>query len=104
MPKIVAITLLSKPGCHLCDDARAVIERVRSSISIKGIETSLEELDILQDPALARLHAEEIPVVLINERRHAIWRVDEDRLTAAVEKAARTPKLFTRTPKGRPQS
>jgi glutaredoxin len=96
VPRTVAITLLSKPGCHLCDDARDVIERVRSSLEKNGIETTLNELDILQDVTLARLHAEEIPVVLLDGRRHAIWRVDEDRLTAAIEKAARRPKLFSR--------
>ena len=98
MPRTVAITLLSKPGCHLCDDARAVIERSRSSLSDTHIDTTLDEIDILQDAQLARLHAEEIPVVLIDGRRHAIWRVDQDRLVAAIEKAARRPKLFSRSP------
>ncbi len=102
MPKTVAIKLLSKPGCHLCDDARAVIERVRSSTSEMGIATTLEELDILQDPALARLHSEDIPVVFIDGRRHTIWHVDEDRLTAALEKAACKPRLFTRKAEGKP--
>lgn len=99
MPKPVAITLLSKPGCHLCDDAREAIERVRRSIAQSGIDTTLDELDILQDEQLARLHAEEIPVVLIDGRRHAIWQVDEDRLAASIEKAARRPKLFSRRPR-----
>lgn len=96
MPTPVDITLLSKPGCHLCDDARSVIERVRAVLDEQGTETSLEEIDILQDEQLARLHSEEIPVVFINGRRHAIWRVDEGRLTAALQKAARKPSFFTR--------
>ena len=104
MSRTVAIKLLSKPGCHLCDDARAVIERVRSSISKNGIATTLEEFDILQDPELARLHSEEIPVVFIDGRRHAIWRVDEDRLTAALEKTARRLKLFARKSEERSKS
>lgn len=99
MPKPVAITLLSKPGCHLCDDAREVVERARRSTGQRGIDTTLDELDILQDEKLARLHAEEIPVVLIDGRRHAIWRVDEDRLAASIEKAARRPRLFSREPR-----
>ncbi|WP_336660221.1 glutaredoxin family protein [Leucobacter sp. USHLN153] len=85
------LTLIGKPGCHLCDDARETIEAVRSALASDGIETELEELDILQDPALARVHAEHIPVVQIEGRRHAIWRVDAERLTAAVTKAARNP-------------
>lgn len=73
-----------------------MIGRVRSSLETRGTATTLTELNILDDPALARLHAEEIPVVLLNGRRHAIWRVDEDRLAAAIMKAARRPKLFSK--------
>lgn len=95
MPKPVSLTLLSKPGCHLCDEARAVVEQVRAEAAERGIETSLEEVDILSDPELARLHAEDIPVLRVNGRRHAIWRVDASRLAAAIEKAAR-PRPFAR--------
>lgn len=93
MPNPVSIRLLSKPGCHLCDDARAVVETVRSETSERGIATELEELDILQDPGLARRHSEDIPVVLVNGRRVAIWRVDPAKLTAAIERAANGPRL-----------
>lgn len=96
MPKPVEISLLSKPGCHLCDEARAAIGRVRSSLEQRGIATTLEERNILDDEGLARMHAEDIPVVLLNGRRHAIWRVDEDRLATAIDKAARRPRLFSR--------
>ncbi|WP_053385019.1 glutaredoxin family protein [Leucobacter celer] len=91
---VVQLTLIGKPGCHLCDEARDAIARVRAELAERGIETALEELDILEDPQLARRHSEDIPVVQINGRRHAIWRVDPERLTAAVEKAA-TPTRFT---------
>lgn len=87
----VRLTLIGKPGCHLCDDARDVIVGVRERLTERGIEMTLEELDILQDAALAEEHAEHIPVVQIEGRRHAIWRVDPDRLTTAVVKAARNP-------------
>lgn len=89
--RTVQLTLIGKPGCHLCDDARTVIADVRAEMSARGIETELAELDILQDQALARVHSEDIPVVQINGKRHAIWRVDSARLTAAIEKAARGP-------------
>jgi len=85
----VQLTLIGKPDCHLCDDAREVVERVRAELAERGIGTDLEEFDILKDEALARKHAESIPVVQINGRRHSIWRVDPDRLSAAVEKASR---------------
>ena len=89
MRRPVALTLLTKPGCHLCDDARAVVEQVRGELGEAGIVTSLEERNILEDAELARQHAEDIPVLLVNGRRHAIWRVDAVRLGAAIRKAAK---------------
>lgn len=77
---------------------------MRSALDEQGQHTVLEEINILQDETLARLHAEEIPVVLLNGKRHAIWRVDEDRLTAAIQKAARKTTLFTRKPESTPSS
>ena len=87
----VQITLIGKPGCHLCDDARAVIDTVRAELASRGVETTLAELNILEDQALARKHSENIPVVMLGTRRHAIWRVDAAKLTAAIEKAAAGP-------------
>jgi hypothetical protein len=74
------VTLLGKPGCHLCDDARAVVQGVLADHP--GI--SFEEKSILDDPDLLDAYAEEIPVVLIDDRVHTIWRVDEKRLRAAL--------------------
>jgi hypothetical protein len=74
------VTLLGKPGCHLCDDARAVVAGVLADHP----EVAFEEKSILDDPALLDAYAEEIPVVLIDGRVHTIWRVDENRLRAAL--------------------
>jgi hypothetical protein len=74
------VTLLGKPGCHLCDDARAVV----LSVLAEHPEVSFEEKSILDDPALLDAYVEEIPVVLIDDRVHTIWRVDEARLRAAL--------------------
>lgn len=92
----VSITLIGKPGCHLCDEARIVVEEVRGALAADGIDTTLTELNILDDPQLARLHSEDIPVVMIGSKRHAIWRVDRDRFTAAITKAAKRPRLSLR--------
>ena len=89
--RTVRVTLIGKPGCHLCEEARETIETVRAELSAAGVPTELEELDILQDAQLARVHAEHIPVVQLNGKRHAIWRVDPARFRAAVERAARGP-------------
>ena len=75
------LTLLGKPGCHLCDDARAVVLEVLADRPA----VTFEELSILDDPALLDRYVEEIPVVLIDDRVHTIWRVDADRLRRALD-------------------
>ncbi|GAA1525569.1 hypothetical protein GCM10009678_03660 [Actinomadura kijaniata] len=81
----ITITLLGKPGCHLCDDARAVIERVAADLGV-----AWEERDITRSEELHREYWEQIPVTLINGVQHDFWRVDEARLRAAVEELRRS--------------
>ena len=69
------VRLIGKPGCHLCDDARAVIERVCREASVTWDEVSIED-----DPALADQYWEQIPVVLLDGRPFDFWRVDPARL------------------------
>jgi glutaredoxin len=78
----VSVTLLSKPGCHLCDDARDVVSRV-----VAGRDVQVTELSILDDPELRERYAEEIPVVLVDGRVHTIWRVDPTRLDRVLTEA-----------------
>jgi glutaredoxin len=73
------VTLYSKPGCHLCDDARAVIERVCAEVG-----TTYDEVDITTDPALVRRFGEQIPVTFVDGAQHDFWRVEESRLRAAL--------------------
>ncbi|HEY3016397.1 MAG TPA: glutaredoxin family protein [Nocardioides sp.] len=73
------VTLYSRPGCHLCDDARAVIARVCAELG-----ESFEEFSIDDDATLRDKYAEEIPVTLVDGRQHDFWRVDEGRLRAAL--------------------
>lgn len=80
----VRLTLLTKPGCHLCDDARDAVAAV---IAETGVDASVEELNILDDPELNARYWDEIPVVLIGDRVHTIWRVDPARLAKALREA-----------------
>ena len=73
------ITLIGKPDCHLCDDARAVVVRLAAELGF-----SWEERDINQDPELYRKYWEQIPVTLIDGSQHDFWRVDEQRLRKAL--------------------
>jgi glutaredoxin len=73
------ITLYSRPGCHLCDDARAVIARVCADLGEEYDEVSIDG-----DPELSGRFGEEIPVTFVDGRQHDFWRVDEARLRAAL--------------------
>jgi glutaredoxin len=57
------VTLYGKPGCHLCEEAHAVVTAVRERHPFE-----LEEVDITRDPALEALYRERIPVVAIDGR------------------------------------
>ena len=73
------VTLYSRPGCHLCDDARVVVERVCADLG-----ESFEEVDITTDDDLADRFGEDIPVTFVDGKQHDFWRVDENRLRAAL--------------------
>ncbi|MCX5398810.1 glutaredoxin family protein [Streptomyces sp. NBC_00102] len=73
------VTLLGKPGCHLCEDARAVVDAVCAETG-----SVVEEKDITQDEELYARYWEQIPVVLIDGEQHTFWRVDPKRLRAAL--------------------
>jgi len=73
------VVLIGKPECHLCSDARAIIEKVCSELAVEW-----SELSILDDPALASKFFELIPVTLVDGKPHDQWRVNEDRLRTAL--------------------
>ena len=73
------ITLYTRPGCHLCDTAREVVERVCADLG-----ESFVEVDIDEDPDLPPSYVDEIPVTLVDGRQHDFWRVDEQRLRRAL--------------------
>jgi hypothetical protein len=79
-PKI-ELTLIGKPGCHLCDDAEAVVVEVLSEF---GDAVSLSKQNILDDDALFARYSEEIPVLLIDGKVHNYWRIDPERLRSAL--------------------
>jgi hypothetical protein len=73
------ITLLSRPGCHLCDEARAVIERVAGDLGVRW-----SERDITRSDEDLREYSDMIPVTFIDGVQHDYWRVSETRLRAAL--------------------
>jgi glutaredoxin len=77
---VPVITLYGKPGCHLCDDARAVVERVREQHPFE-----LREVDVSLDPQLNRAYGERIPVVEVDGEELFEYFVDESSLVRRVE-------------------
>ena len=73
------VTLIGKPGCHLCDDARAVVARVTAELGEEFVERN-----ILDEPELYAAYGEQIPVTLVDGAQHDFWRVSEDRLRTAL--------------------
>ena len=82
MTSKIELTLIGKPGCHLCDDAEAVVAEVLLEF---GDVVSLTKQNILDDDALLARYSEEIPVLLINGKVHNYWRIDPVRLRDALE-------------------
>jgi len=75
---VIALTLYSRPGCHLCDDMKAIVARVAQALSEP---VTIEEVDISTDADLEALYGLEIPVLLVNGRKAAKYRVTEEELT-----------------------
>ncbi len=82
----IQLTLIGKPGCHLCDEARDAIDGVLLEFRQKNPNTdvTVEELNILEDEALRLKYAEDIPVLLIDGKMHNYWRIDDERLMRAL--------------------
>ena len=87
MSKLISLTLLTKPGCHLCEEAKTVVDSVLNQFkSEHSVESSIEltEVNILHDQVLVEKYGEEIPVLQINGATHAYWRIDSERLLLAL--------------------
>ena len=69
------VTLYARDGCHLCDDARAALERVRAQHPF-----CLDEVDIEADDALHARYLERIPVVALDGEELFEYFVDEEAL------------------------
>lgn len=69
------LTLLTRPGCHLCEDAKAAMDRVAAASGETWTEVNVEG-----DLELERDYGDRLPVILLDGREHGYWRVEEQRL------------------------
>ena len=72
---MIRLIIYSRPGCHLCDEMKAVVKNVARTIPL-----SLEEIDISTDAALEAEYGLEIPVLLVDGKKTAKYRIAEDAL------------------------
>jgi glutaredoxin len=78
------ITLLGRPGCHLCDDAREVVERVAADLSV-----GFAERDITASPEDMAEYWDKIPVTFVDGVQIDFWRISETRLRDALARPRR---------------
>ena len=72
---MIALTLYSRPGCHLCDEMKRVVDHVAAREPL-----TLQVVDISLDPELEERYGTEIPVLLVNGRKLAKYRIREEEL------------------------
>src|SRR5688572_17704965 len=73
---VIALSLYSRPGCHLCNETKAVIARVARAVPL-----TLHEIEISRDRELEVRYGLEIPVLEIEGRKAAKYRITEEELT-----------------------
>ena len=90
---MITITIYSRPGCHLCDEMKAVVRR-----TLEGTRTMarVEEVDVSTDPDLEARYGVEIPVLLVDGRKAAKYRISERELTRILKATTGSDHLPTR--------
>jgi glutaredoxin len=83
---VISLTIYSRPGCHLCDDMKAVVQRVARALPLTPV--TIVEIDISTDRELDEQYSTEIPVLLIEGKKVAKYRIGEDELRRILEARA----------------
>jgi glutaredoxin len=78
---MTTITIYSRQGCHLCDDAQKTLESLREELNFE-----IEVIDIDQDAELIKLYSDQVPVIHIDGIHHDFYKVDPLRFRSSLEK------------------
>jgi glutaredoxin len=78
------VTVYSRHGCHLCEDAVATLESMREELAF-----TIEVIYIDGNPELEKLYGNEVPVIHINGEHHDFYKVDPERFRSSLEKHRR---------------
>jgi len=73
------VTLITRVGCHLCEDASALLQKLRAELGF-----GYDELDVDTDRDRRNEYSDRVPVILIDGKEHGYWRVEEPRFRAAL--------------------
>ena len=85
MDQLLALTIYTRPGCHLCQEMKVVVERV---VRDTYAQARIEEIDIAGDADLEARYGMEIPVLLVNGKKAAKYRISEMELTRILRSRA----------------
>lgn len=75
------VTLITRVGCHLCQDAELLLRRLREELGF-----GYGELDVDAEPARRDEYSDRVPVILIDGKEHGYWRVEEPRFRKALSR------------------
>ena len=78
---MTSITIYSRHGCHLCDDAFNILESMREELNFE-----INVVNIDEDPELVKLYSDQVPVVHIDGIHHDFYKVDPTRFRSSLEK------------------
>ena len=73
------VTLYTRVGCHLCESAAEAVARICAELGQRW-----QAVDVDGDPALRAEYGDQVPVIMVDGREHGFWRVEADRLRAAL--------------------
>ncbi|GLW83497.1 glutaredoxin family protein [Actinokineospora globicatena] len=73
------VTVMTRQGCHACEVAESDVARVCADL---GVDWSAVDVD--SDPELRAEYGDRVPVILVDDAEHGYWKVEEDRLRAAL--------------------
>lgn len=74
------VRVLTRPGCHLCEDALVIVQEVTADLGER-----FDVVDVDGDPDLVDRYGDRVPVVLVDGSEHGFWRVERDRLRQALQ-------------------
>lgn len=80
----MTLVLYSKPGCHLCDEMKPIVAHVARQFGV-----DVTEIDISTDADLIKEYGEQIPVLTLDGRRIAKYRITEEQLRSSLKSEVR---------------